>query len=527
MKRLKLSAGAAAMLLLTGCSNPLLPESSAPESSAAVQSDYPRYDIEALKARIEAFQKMWKEPGKEAEIKKEIAAMLLADDEAAAISTRAEIAYYANWSDAALFEANSAAREDAAVVEEMVTWCFVNGAKYSEYKELFEPYVDESWMDYYIMTKLPRVMSSARLQASQSGERLEEYYDTAYDSDLSADELNITCAEMYLDLLRENDLSDYLYSTYNRDYTAEQASEAAAAVLDELVPISEALHARLLADPAYESFMETDRGDCDAYALLKEYAPKISPYVAESVQKLFDEKLYTVAKGDDCYDGSFTVSLPNEKSALIYTYLDNSFQDLITVTHEFGHFHSDWRDQTPVYSEINCIDIAEAQSQSMEMLFTSFYGDIFGDDAGYMEMLALYNIMDSVISGLAVGEFEYRVMDNIEAFTPEDVVECFHDLDEQYGIGLELYEITHLFEQPGYYVSYGVSALPAIEIYVLMQENHDLAVATYDTLSSISSCSGEIGFTEAVEMCNLRDPFAPDTLSYIADAINNRLDQLD
>lgn len=526
MKRLRLLAGAGACLLLTGCSNPLLPESSITGSSETEQYDFPRYDIDSLQTRIEALKKIWKEPGKEADIAAEIEYMLNADDEAAAISTRAEIAYYADWSDAELFDAYSVTREDADVVDEMVTWCFANGAKFSDYKELFAPYVDESWMDYYTLTKLSRVMSSARLKASDSGEKLDEYYDTAYDSDMSSAEQNRFCAELYLDLLKEYDLSDYLYSSYGRDYTAEQASEAAAAVLDELVPLSEALYSRLIADPNYDRIIGSDQG-YDAYALLKQYAPRISPYVAESVQKLFDEKLYTTAEGDDCYDGCFTVSLPNEKSALIYTYLKGNFTDIISVSHEFGHFHSDWRDQTPVYMQVNCVDIAESQSQSMEMLFTSFYGDIFGEDASFMERLAIYNILDSVIAGLAVGEFEYRVMQNAERFTPEDVVECFQDLNEQYGIGLELYEISHLFEQPGYYVSYGVSALPAIELYVLMQEDYDSAVSTYDTLSSISSCSGETGFSEAIAMCGLRDPFDEDTMSYISRALHNRLEQLE
>ena len=529
MKRLwngTVGASLAAMLLLTGCANPLL-QDPLPESSAELTASFPRYDIDGLKTRIEALKSIWKESDRKEDIEQAIKEMLLADDEAYAISVRAEIAYNAEWSDPELYDAYTETRDDSSVVDEMVTWCFVNGARYSAYPECFEKYIDDSWADYYAITNLNRVMSSARMNSGDSGARLDEYYDTAYDSDLDVDEMNKSCAKLYLELLKEQDLSDYLYSNYDRDYTAEEASEAAAAVLAEIVPVAEALYARMKTDPEYDQVTGDNRAELDAYALLKEYAPQISPRVAQSVDKLFSKELYTVATGDDCYDGSFTVALPSEQSALMYTYLCNDFYDLITVTHEFGHFHSDWRDQTHVYLQANNIDLAEAQSQGMEMLFTAYYDEIFGEHAKLYEKVALYNILNSVIAGLAIGEFEYRVMQNIDSFTPDDVIECYYDLDEQYGIDVDFYEVTHLFEQPGYYVSYGVSALPALELYTIMQEDYDRAVKIYDILSSISSSSGEYHFIEAIEACGLRDPFDPETVADLAHNINRRLDELD
>ncbi|MBQ8921479.1 MAG: hypothetical protein IJ060_04875 [Oscillospiraceae bacterium] len=530
MKHYRRIIAAAMPLLLafqTGCSNPLDPHNSALDASFSEESyTFPRYPIAALQEQIESLRGIWREPGREAEIQEAIRGLLDEENKAYAINIRAELPYRANWSDAALFEANSVTWEDYCVVDEMLAWTFVNGYRFSAYQELFAPYIDESWIDYYITTSLPELMSSARYAASDQAEMLEDYYDTAYDSDMSIEDSNLECAKLYLEILKSYDLSDYQYSQYYRDYTAEQASEAAAAALEEIVPLCDALGNELLADPAYDRITTASDASFDPFAILKQYAPRISPSVAESAGLLLDEQLYQLASGDNCYDGSYTVCLPGEQRAMMYIYLYQNYSDLLSVTHEFGHFHSDWREDTPVYLQANCIDIAESQSQSMEMLFTAFYPEIFGDDAVFMEKLELYNILTSVTSGLAVGEFEYRVMQNADKFTPEDVLNCYEDIAYQYGLSLEFYEITHIFEHPGYYVSYGVSALPAIQLYAMMQEDFDGAVRTYDKLSSISSFSGEVYYSEAMQSCGLKDTFDPDTFSYISDTVSERIRQL-
>ncbi len=528
MKRTRLiSVCFTALLLLSGCSNPLKqPPVDVFSSQSAADSPFPRFDLAALQTRIEYLKSIWTEPDKEKEIKDLIQELLDAENEAYAINVRAELAYRAKWSDQNLYEANSTTWEDYCVADEMLTWAFANGKKHSAYQDLFTEYVDDSWGDYYIINSLTRVMSSARINSTEHTELMDQYYDTAYDADISTDESNMECAKLYLDVLETYDLSDFLYSSYCRDYTAEQASDVADSVLEKIVPVYQMLYDDIVADPLYNKMAEGKCDKIDAYALLKEYAPRISPAIAESVDVLFSEKLYQIAKGDDCYDGCYTVCLPGEKKALMYTFLADDFYDVISVSHEFGHFHCDLGDETPIYQQYNCIDVAEAQSQGMEMLFTRFYPEIFKEDAAFMEKLAIYNILGSVIAGLAIGQFEYQVMQNAESYSAEDVLNCYDEIREQFDLSTELYEISHLFEQPGYYVSYGISALPAIQIYALMQENQEEAVSIYEKLSGISSFSGEMFFSEAMKTCNLRDPFAADTIDYISDAIRQRLKAL-
>lgn len=524
MQLTKLTAVMLCFTLLTGCSSEIF----TPQSSVAEVPDRSadRYDIDAVKERADAFRELWTYQDKETEVEEEIRWLLQAVDEAFAVYSRAEIDYYLHWDDDALADFDSKTYEDYCVVSEIAAWTFVQGHRKSGYRKLFEPYVDEAWSDYYLANTLARVMGSARTSASSSNDLLDEYYEAAYSDEGVTEDVELECAEIYLDTLQGYDLSDCLYDVYGRDYSAEQASVAYHAALEQLVPVYLSLADRIASDPRGLEIYSDSFQKTDPYDILKEYAPKIMPELEESVQKLFDGALYTEARGDSCYDGSYTVALTNEQNALMYTYLNGTYYDLTTVVHEFGHFNASWREQTPVYMQTNCSDIAEIQSQGLEMLFTQFYPEIYGEDAAFMEINAIYNILDSIISGLAVGEFEYQVMQNAEDMTPQEVADLFNEIGSQCDLGRSLSEITHLYEQPGYYVSYGVSALCAAEIYCIMQENPSQALDIYRKITKIPSLSGERQFSEATAACGFRDVFDPEVIATLAEQFSERVESL-
>lgn len=513
------------LLTAVGCTLPAAPGSAETETETELPVE--RYDIDSLQEQIEQLEDIWTRPDLTDDITLQIQQLLTAVDEAFAINARADIAYYADWKQDKLYELKNQTDEDYYVVNDMVTWALVNGYKSSAYSDLFDPYVEDSWVNYYMLNSLPRIMAYARSDASGSAELLDEYYDSAYDEDIDVEDTNLACARLYLETLEANATSDYFYSRYGRDYTVEQASAVYHEIIEKLMPLYRELYEYLTADRHMSRILDNQEVyDIDAYALLEEYAPKLSPSIAESAEKLFDEQLYTAASGEDCYDGSYTIALTNEHSALMYTYLEQDFYDLITVSHEFGHFHSDWRDSTPVFLQMNCTDVAEVQSQGMEMLFTRFYDEIFADEAAYLELIMLYNTMESIISGFAIGEFEYTVMQQQDSLKPKDVLEIYDEIAETCDISLELYQVTHLFEQPGYYVSYGVSALPALQLYAMMQDDFDTALTVYEKISSISCLSGEYRFCSAMEACGMDDIFAPETLDDIVSVLTERIETL-
>lgn len=515
-------------LTLTGCSLlDLIAEESGNATEDSTLAGLPSgYDTQALRDRAEALSQQWNTPGSEALIDEEIEGLLEELNDAQAIYARAEMAYYADWHNEELREASERAKKDFYVASEIISWAFANGSRRSDYEEKFAPYVDDSWVDYYISTPLTRIVNAARSSSASEDERLDEYYDAAYAPELSESEANESCAEVYLETLKAQDTSQYLYDRFNRDYTAEQADETYHQIVEKLVPLSKRAKQVFLDDSARSEAALNAPHD-DPYEILGEYAPKLSPAIGESAEKLLSEGLYREVSGENCYDGSYTVALPGEQSALMYTYLCSDALDVGSVVHEFGHFHCDWRDTTPVYLQQNCVDIAEAQSQGMEMLFTGFYDEIFGENARDVELLAVINLIDTLLAGFAVGEFEYEVMKNIDTFDKNDVLDAFEAATAPCGIEMQLYQISHLYEEPGYYISYGVSALAAVQIYAVMLEDPDEAVRLYENIASVPSVTGEYAICESLESCGFSDIFDSQTLERMVPVLESRVDFLE
>lgn len=518
MKRYRLSAiSASLVLILCGCSPFDQPE---PESADPGANAADRFDISAYKEKIESLKAIWTQPGHEDDLKTAVPELLRTADEVYASYIRKEIAYYSDWNNDKLTAERDAAYEDLNVVTDMTRWAILNGAKRSEYKEFFSEYDFGCKPDYYLLNNLMRTISYAKQNAAEDTKLLDLYYDAAYGDSTDSEEKNRACAQLYLDILNSTPSTDYDYDAYCRDYTPEDVT----AVYEELIPAFQPLYQQLT-----DALSEADRelpNPGDPMQLLQQYASKLSPEIAESADLLIREKLYTIASGSECYDGSFTVSIPNEQTALMYLYTDGTYLDFTSAVHEFGHFHSERKDSTPVLLQKNCIDLAEVQSQGMEVLYTAFYPEIFGKDANTAELAELFNLTDAVLSGMAVGRFETAVMDKADTLTPDEVLELFDRYCTSCGISLELYEITHLFEQPGYYVSYGVSALPALQLYTMMQEDADAALQCYARISAISSDDGKTGFRQGIKECGMTDIFTPGTVTALAEQLQTGLEQL-
>ena len=514
-----------AALLLNGCDPADLFLS--PEDSAQMTFDHKdqRYDTEQVRVMISELQSVWNSD-REDTVSSLIDGLTAAADDAAAVFHRAEMQYYADWENKDLSDLHDQTKQDYYEVVRMVNWAFANGSRKSRYAELFKSLLNSDDTDYYLANSLSRVSSNARSEANRSGERLDDYYDTVYRTDSTVSESNDACAKLYLATLEEYDTSDYLYPYYSRDYTASDVSAAYQEILRSFVPVYDAVQNTVQSDSRYEQLAAGRFAVEKPFDVIGTYAAGISPQLDVSIRKLLDESLYTVATGSKCYDGCYTVNFPRERSARIYLFQAGDYYDFCSAVHEFGHFHSDWRDTTPSLLQETCVDIAEIQSQGLEMLFTHYYDEIYGSDAAFLELIQIYNMLDSVVTGFSVGEFEKEVMQHKEEYSAEDVRNTFEQYRSKSGFPMELYQITHLYEQPGYYISYGVSALAALQIYVSMLSDFALGSDLYEKISEVPTFSGEYQLRGALKQCGFPDVFSPETMQAVAESILARVDAL-
>ena len=90
-----------------------------------------------------------------------------------------------------------------------------------------------------------------------------------------------------------------------------------------------------------------------------------------------------------------------------------------------------------------------------------------------------------------------------------------------YGFaGTEWAVIPHTFQSPLYYISYAVSVIPALELYVMAEENEDAAAATYRAVLHRTTYTA---LREVMAENGLSDPLAEQTIIALAKALEQPL----
>lgn len=481
-------------------------ESESDNGSSSLTDKYSIVEIDTIKEHISQLQEDAESSGNANKLQQDIETLLGDLDKISETLSYITIDYYTDWYNQDLEAEYDSCYENYYVASELLCYAFANCYTIEEYSDLFAPYVDEEYLDYYTdrSMSIKRLEGYSRVDYEVMDEYLDDYYNIAYSTKKKDKTKNLEAAEIYLDLLSSYDTETF-YETYDRDFTADKILELSQIVRSELIPISESIEDIFFSIPGSDELYDDPLVFDDPFEIIYDYADQISNEIAGSAELLYDNSLYTIAEGNNCYNGSFTIDLPVQDSSLIYIYRNNDCYDLLTAIHEFGHFHASFYDDTTTYLMHNNIDIAEIQSQGMEVLFMPLYDEICGEQADAMHIMKLYDMLDSVITGFIIGEFEYTVLKNLDTMTPENVVDYFDSLMEEYNYDVDLYYISHLFEQPGYYISYGVSALAALDIWETSLDDYAKAVEMYENIAKIKCNSGEFQFMSALESCGFND----------------------
>ncbi|WP_028520230.1 hypothetical protein [Ruminococcus flavefaciens] len=439
-----------------------------------------------------------------------------------------ELEFYAHYSNEEMENEFNEVYRILYVAGDMMRAAFVRGY-YSDHRSYFEKYVTDEDIEFYKditdTDDLDIIRTESESSFDDMTENLGEYYKIIADDDLDEDEKDIKCAKILIDILQDYD-TGLLYSQYDRDYTGEEILALGDSVRDELIPVMDRL-IDVYVDNTDLSDLYAEYGFEDApFEVIREYAPQLSEDLAKSADLICDEHLYRLCYNDDeAFEGAFTDELPLEDKAMIFIGSMDSDEVLNTAIHEFGHFHATFYDNTPTFLSQNNLDIAEVQSQGLELIFTRFYDEIYGSSSDSQKIMQIIDLLDSVISGYLVGEFEYKITERIDDITPEELVELFNDNMDYYDGAARLYMISHLFESPGYYISYSTSALAAFDLFDDAFNAPDKALERYEKFSRISCNSGEYSFRQALSECGFRDVLSRDYISQLADEISRFADK--
>ena len=333
-------------------------------------------------------------------------------------------------------------------------------------------------------------------------------------------------AKIYKNIVSENILiakeaeyeqyADYAYEyVYGRDFSPADADNFYTCVKNYIIPLGKQLltslrnYKRLDAVEKYRSALVSD-----SYSE-EELKMKLTPYseaLGNGSGEAFENFLnhYVAVSSVSARTQAFTFFLNYYGHPTCY--FGPGYQSLMTYVHEQGHYLSMYRSEGPIES----VDLNETQSQANEWLFLSYIkGDYRETDYQYMiREFLLFDILSLVLS-TCCDAFEQYIYQHPElSYTEYDKafvnvaksLDAYDFLAQLMSGKPEEYWHRAIVSNSFYYLSYAVSLIPVIELYVISEEQgFDAAAEIYGKLTKVSD--SDAPFVETVVSCGLTSPF--------------------
>lgn len=282
--------------------------------------------------------------------------------------------------------------------------------------------------------------------------------------------------------------------------------------------------------PVYQNRMDNERqselmegfvSEDQLYGVLETVAHGLGGEIAQAYDFMRRNELSDLAMSDVKANMSYQTYLDDYDAPFLFANPYGDRTDVITVTHEFGHYAEAYIS----YGAYRSMDLAEVYSQSMQFLALEQLRGVLGEyGTADLRLLNLYDILDTLVWQSAYAEFEDRAF-AMEEPSVEKLNALMDEIGKAYGLregddgfGLTWVDITHFFEQPFYVISYPVSGICALEIY-----EHELADGSglKDYLRLVDS--EEIGIIGAAEEAGLQNPLTDARVQDIAAFLDRQL----
>lgn len=313
--------------------------------------------------------------------------------------------------------------------------------------------------------------------------------------------------------------TDYAYLNLNKDYSQEDARKFRSEVKEYIVP----LYMKVTSQPS-DSSIYIKAYKNRSFRKFDKVLEDISPKLKECFNYMKKYDLYDYSSGKNKSPGGYTTYINKYKAPFLFNTWDNSFLGVTSFAHEFGHFYN-------YYNSINLnntiqpsIDICEVHSTSLEILFYKYFDEFFGKQSEAIKKEHLSIVLNTIIDACLYDEFQEIIYKN-PYMNLNDINKLFFDLEEEYGVSNKILKnknapfwilVSHNFQVPFYYLSYGLASDVSLQIWELSQDDYRKAVDVYmDFLNQ----NTDAGFKDVVEKVNLQSPFESGNLEEISSAL--------
>ena len=367
---------------------------------------------------------------------------------------------------------------------------------------------------------------------AQESELVRQYAVLSAQEELDYD----AAADVYLELVKvraqmaelagASSYADYAYSAYySRDYTPEDAQKIWQTAKEDFAPLlskySDSVSQALSDSGASGAGGITENRVIDA---LLYGTARMSPETREAAEYLTEHGLYDISYSDRKLPTGYTSYLYSFDVPFIFNCPYGTYADYTDMFHEFGHWLAAYYHGSDALYGVIDYDLSELQSQGMEVMFLQFYDELFEGSADPLRARTLLNLVYSVVTGAMYDEFQQKIYAEPD-LTKDRLLGIFREVYESYGFEpydgyeYEWTQVIHNFQQPLYYISYAVSAIPALELYVRSIESANDAMDTY--LRVVSMSDEDYFLTDALRETGLTNSMK----SPIGDVIARELEE--
>lgn len=314
---------------------------------------------------------------------------------------------------------------------------------------------------------------------------------------------------------------------YNREYSPYDLEEYCESVKEYYSPLLPEIQ-----DYYSENFSDSrDRDDTysqqEILDMFEAEFPNVSEDLYESFDYMVSHNLCNLDVLEKKAPTSYTTTIGGDYNCPYLTVdADGSLDDLSTLIHEFGHYNAAYY-QSPedyLHDDTN-LDVAEIHSQGLELIYSKFADELYGDIADEKMCYSGFEGVYVVIEGCKENEFQLRVYEDPYDLTVDKLNELYYDVSVEYGdadlfydsyyLGmygygdikknqiLEWVEIPHTFQSPLYYISYSVSMAAVEELRDIINDDYDAGVEAYFSIVEFG-CMGE--YSEALAVAGVNNP---------------------
>ena len=337
-----------------------------------------------------------------------------------------------------------------------------------------------------------------------------------------------TTAALYPELVRINnaiaqkmgydDYMDYAYECiYLREYAPEDVAQIRKLVKEQMVPLYNQVMQELAAmEEQYAALSEEElmafMSRLEELETINKDSPELSLFIqgigesfGATYTELFEKEYYYAAyAGSNSSDIAYTHMLPSLGHP--YLFFGTDMMSKSNILHEYGHYYA----FSVAPDRSLRFDLAETHSQGNEWLFSAYLSEQYNDFAiRYVNLFGISFDMESIILDLCLDEFEQTVYANPEKYTDMESLDALYTeivsgyVDPENFIGAWYWRDSS-FENASYYLSYGISMIPCLELYYLAETDYERATEIYLALSEYE---GDLTFTEVLERAGLQNPF--------------------